>query len=126
MHRAEREGMLHERDVPRRVDAAAGHVVAPVAAMIGRVPEKHAGHGTRAELVCGRRGDVGVAETTEDAKLVVAGRYAEEQVVRRDRARGATGSAVDEEGCRIQCLCPERQWCCTVKQQSSDAVVNCT
>jgi hypothetical protein len=111
----EREPVLHECDVARRVDAAGGDVVAAIATMVHRVSDEDARHGSMAELVCCCRRHVGVAEAAEGSQRVVAWRGTEEQVVRCDRASGTALTAINEERRRVERLNPEVQRSCTVK-----------
>lgn len=102
-----REVSLDESDVSGGVDAARCDVVASVSSMVAGVAEEHARHGAWTELVGRGRGDVGVAEAAEHAKLVVAWRCAEEEVVRCQGTGCSTWAPVEEVRRRVQGLCPE-------------------
>lgn len=106
--------MFDERDVARGVDVACAHVVAAIATLVAGVAEEDAGQRAREKLVRCRGCQVGVAEAAEDVQLVVAWRDAEEELVRRDGARGAAGTSIDEVRRRVQGLGPQRQRSCTV------------
>jgi hypothetical protein len=110
--------------MPRGDDAAGGEVVAAISVMIRRVPDEHIGRRTRAQLVRGGGGGVGVAAATEDTQVVVARWSAKKELVWRGRASRVTWTPVDEESRRGERLSPERQRSCTVNQESAYTVVN--
>lgn len=109
-----------------RDDAFGGEVVAPKTLMVSRVPNEHASRGPGTQLVGRRRGEVGVAQRTEDAEAAVVWGAAEEQLKWSGGAGRRTGASVDQIRCRGQCLGPERRRSCTVKERSVHTIVNST
>ena len=77
-------------------DAARGDVQAAVATMIRWVAKEDACRRACAELVRRRGAEVGEAEATKHAQLVVAWRGAEEQFMRRQGIGGAARPAIQQ------------------------------
>jgi hypothetical protein len=80
---AEREATFVEHYMPRHDDAARGEVEAPIATMVPRVPKKNTCSGSWANLVQRHGDEVGKTETPKHVQLVVAGRDAKKQLMRR-------------------------------------------
>ena len=71
-------------------------VVAAVALGVGRVTQEDARKRARSELMRGGRGDAGIAEAPEDAKIVIGWGAPEKQVVWCKVATDAARPNVDE------------------------------
>ena len=71
-------------------------VVAAVALGVGRVTQEDARKRARSELMRGGRGDAGIAEAPEDAKIVIGWGAPEKQVVWCKVAADAARPNVDE------------------------------
>ena len=110
----EREDVLDEGNMTRGVDTSRLDVVATVSAVVAGVAEEDARHGARAEFVRGRWREVGVAEATEDAELIVEGWGAKEELVWRHGSSGAARAPVDDIRRRVQGLRPKRRGSCTL------------
>ena len=74
----------------------------------------------------GRGDHVGVAAAPEHPELVVGGRHAEEERVRRRGGCGATRAPTDQVCGRGESLGLERQGSCTVNQHSSHTIISGT
>jgi hypothetical protein len=120
----EREAAFVKDDVPRRDDASCDQIEAPIAPVVRRIAEEDASCGAWTELVRRRGTEVGVAEASENAKLIVSWRCAQEEVMGRQVAGGATGATVQQERRRVQGLRPVRRRSCTLNQQGSQTIVN--
>jgi hypothetical protein len=90
----EREAAFVEDDVPRRDDASCDQIEAAIAPVVRRIAEEDASCGAWTELVRRRGAEVGVAEASKNTKLIVSWRCAQEEVMRRQVAGGATGAMV--------------------------------
>ena len=72
-------------------------IIAAVALSVRWVAEKDAGDGAGCKLMRRSGGDARVAETPEDAKLIIRGRCTEEEVMRCNVSASAIGANVNEE-----------------------------
>ena len=72
-------------------------IIAAVALSVRWVAEKDAGDGAGCKLMRRSGDDARVAETTEDAKLIVRGRCTEEEVMRCKVPASMIGADVNEE-----------------------------
>ena len=72
-------------------------IIAAVALSVRWVAEKDAGDGAECKLMRCSSGDARVAETTEDAKLIIRGWCTEEEVMRCKVPASATWTDVNEE-----------------------------
>ncbi|EAY97655.1 hypothetical protein OsI_19577 [Oryza sativa Indica Group] len=92
--------------------------------MVSRVADEDARQGSRAELVRRCRDGVGVAEAAEHAKMIVRRGSAEQQLVRREGARGAAWPSVDQMRRRLQGFSPKRQRSSAVNKHCAHAVID--
>ena len=72
-------------------------IIAAVALSVRWVAEKDAGDGAGCKLMRCSSGDARVAETAEDAKLIIRGRCTKEEVMRCKVPASATWTNVNEE-----------------------------
>jgi hypothetical protein len=90
------------------------------------VAQEHACDGAQAELVGCGGGLIRIAQATEDTKMVIGGRRAEEEFVWCDRASSPARSSVKEIGRHGERLHPERGRRVRMKEHGANAVVQGT
>lgn len=122
----ERELQLVEHHVSRGDHAASLQIIAAVTLVIRWVAQEHACDGAWAELVGCGGGLIWIAQATEDAKMVIGGRRAEEEFVWCDRAGSPARSSIKEIGRHGEHLHPERGRRVRVKEHGANAIVQGT
>jgi hypothetical protein len=91
-------------------DAARGGVVASIPLVVRRVTKENATCRARRQFVRSSGGDVRVTGTTEDTKVVLAGRGTKESLVRGGSWGGCRRKAVNQVGGSVKTFSPEARW----------------
>ena len=98
-------------------------IVAAVALSVRWVAEKDAGDGARCKLMRRSGGDARIAETAEDAKLIIRGRCSKEEVMRCKVPASTTWTDVDEERSGGESVRPKARRHIGMKEKRPNAVI---
>ena len=98
-------------------------VVAAVALGVGRVTQEDARKRARSELMRGGRGDAGIAEAPEDAKIVIGWGRPEQKMMRCIAPSWFARSDVEKKGGGGECIRPKASGHVCMEEQCAHTLI---